>query len=344
MKNTYDDGGANAIRGFNYQKAVIAYIAICNIENNDFYIIPENSDDIEVYKSGKIAQIQVKGARMGMAKLLEKSKKDQKSSIVSKLIDKESGDRFKIATTDKFTQRDFKCLVETKGEFCEHGIYQLSNEQKEVIKKELKETKQFDDAFVDEKVQQIYIMISTFDNDLTHATTYLLGLMAQKNLDVNNNAGIRSLSELFTQIEQKSEIKYKDSSDPLFERKMIQSQDLKRVFESVLNEDKIKEVRNAFLEDCNLEQKLQRKVARQFLSIKVANRSDLSKIICRVREEDSKGNINFCSLFKDQEVFQQKIDKWLLEFFNSDNYNDDSLTYGLLLQALSEVAVEKGYG
>ncbi len=343
MKDIYDDGGANAIRGFNYQKAVIAYIAICNIENNDFYIIPENSDDVEVYKNGKTAQIQVKGAQMGMTKLLAKSKKDQKSSIISKLINKNSGDRFKIATTDKFIQKDFNCLVETKGEFCEHGIYQLSDDQKEIIKKSLKETEQFDDAFLDEKVQQIYIMISMFGNDLEQATVNLLGLMAQKNIDVNNNAGIRSLSELFTQIDQRSEIKYKDVSDPLFERKMIQPVDLKKVFDSVLNEDKIKDIRNSFLEDCSLEESLQKKVERQFRSIKVANRSDLSEIRGRVREEDSKENIDFHSLFSDQVVCQKIIGKLFLDFFN-DSENDSSINYGLLLQALAEVAVEKGYG
>ena len=37
-----DSGGAYSIRGFNYQKAVIAQIAINNFNVDNFYIIVEN--------------------------------------------------------------------------------------------------------------------------------------------------------------------------------------------------------------------------------------------------------------------------------------------------------------
>ena len=37
---TADSGGSIAIKGFNYQKPVIAYIVVHNYQHADFYIMP----------------------------------------------------------------------------------------------------------------------------------------------------------------------------------------------------------------------------------------------------------------------------------------------------------------
>lgn len=342
MINEYDDGGANAIRGFNYQKAVIAYIAICNLSENDFYIIPENKEDIEVYKQGKTAHIQVKSASLSITKLLaEPSNKgkpnEKKPSIIAKLIQKTGCDKFKIATTNAFAKKDFGNLIENKGEFCDHGIYRLSNEQKIIIKEELKKTKRFSEEFIDKRINQIYIMISMFSNDLTNATSNLLGLMVQKNIKVDHNLGNTSLNELFTQIDQKSEVNHKYLDDPMIERKIIKSDDLQKIFHATLDEEKVNNIRLLFLDDCQFDLETTKLINRSFMSIKVIHRDNLYEIKNKLIYNNQ---LDFNILFSNS---NKKIIKDLYEH-NKINGLKSEINYSLLFQALAEIAVEKGYG
>ena len=63
MPNKINNGGAIAIKGFNYQKASIILIMINNYQREDFLIIPEAEDDFQVYVDGKTIFIQVKGEK-----------------------------------------------------------------------------------------------------------------------------------------------------------------------------------------------------------------------------------------------------------------------------------------
>lgn len=64
MPNKINNGGAIAIKGFNYQKASIILIMINNYQREDFLIIPEAEDDFQVYVDGKTIFIQVKGEKI----------------------------------------------------------------------------------------------------------------------------------------------------------------------------------------------------------------------------------------------------------------------------------------
>lgn len=347
MSNKYDDGGANAIRGFNYQKAVIAYIAICNLHEDDFYIIPENKEDIEVYKQGKTAYIQVKSSPLSISKLSAKTKikgesKNNGPSIIAKLIRKEGDSRFKVATTDAFSTKDFKGLIEDKGEFCDRGIYKLSDEQKNTIKEALKVDKAFTDDFIENRIEQIYIMISMFSNNKINATASLLGLMSQKGIKVDNTMGSTSLNELFSQIDNGSEINFKRLDDPTIDKKMIKSEDLKKIFHAVLSDEKVKDIRCAFLDDCLFEAGMHRLINRYFLSIKVKNRNELYEVKSRINDKISNKLLDLDLFFDPSNDCKQLI---------ADLFEDIAIVelglevnYSLLLHALAEIAVERGYG
>ncbi|MBB6696659.1 hypothetical protein [Clostridium algidicarnis] len=49
MANTIDNGGAIAIKGFNYQKASIILVMIKNYSRDGFHVIPEAEDDFQVH-------------------------------------------------------------------------------------------------------------------------------------------------------------------------------------------------------------------------------------------------------------------------------------------------------
>lgn len=81
---TIDSGGAVAIKGFNYQKAVIAYIAVLNYQKDGFQIIVENQDDAEIFVKNNKTFIQIKSEKLSLTKISKQDKKTQRS-ILGKL-------------------------------------------------------------------------------------------------------------------------------------------------------------------------------------------------------------------------------------------------------------------
>lgn len=70
-----DNGGAIAIKGFNYQKAAIVLVMINNYQKNNFKVIPESKEDFEVYIDNEVYFIQVKGTKgLSISKLKERKK------------------------------------------------------------------------------------------------------------------------------------------------------------------------------------------------------------------------------------------------------------------------------
>ncbi|OYQ79131.1 hypothetical protein B9T11_07800 [Wohlfahrtiimonas chitiniclastica] len=341
MSIKYDDGGANAIRGFNYQKAVIAYVAICNWNEKDFYIIPENKEDIEVYKQGKIAYIQVKSSSLSINKL-KASSKDNGLSIIAKLIQKEGDGKFKIATTNTFSKTDFKKLIEDQGDFCEHGIYKLSEDQKTLIKEELKKGGAFTDEFIESRIEQVYIMISMFSNDQMNATTSLLGLMSQKGCKVDGAMGSTSLNELFSQIEASSEINHKHLDDPAINKKIIKSEDLRTIFHAVVNDNHIRGLRQVFLDDCAFNPSDHSLISRYFLSIKVKYRYELYSIKHKINDQLNSSLADLNSFFDPNSDFKLLIDNLYQNVASTEM--ETAVNYSLVLHALAEIAVERGYG
>ncbi|MBC1383032.1 dsDNA nuclease domain-containing protein [Listeria innocua] len=223
-----DNGGAIAIKGFNYQKAAIMLVMINNYQKQNFKVIPESKEDFEVHVDDEIYFIQVKGTKkLSIASLIKREKK--KTKIVKSIIEKnlEPG-------TDKNKRKIFvHSLADTtkKDLISEDGtivtpIFKLSDEQKKTVINdlELNPSQKL-------RLQNQKIYITPFSDDLTLAMKHLKGEMVEKDLLVTKKRANLVLGELVQEIDAKSEIEVFSDND--ISRKIIDSNFLKEVFVSV---------------------------------------------------------------------------------------------------------------
>lgn len=226
-----DSGGAYSIRGFNYQKAVIAQIAINNFNVDNFYIIVENQEDIVVFFSEKIFHLQVKGQTLSIKSLIKVPK--NKHSILYKLLNKEEKvDYYKVVTLDTFIKKDKDHLDKSSCNIFDSCVYDYSEKQKEEFLKCLQQENLFsgDEEKIQNELKKTKIVFSDFNNDLSNAQTYLLGYMVGKGIVVDDNVGITALNELFKQIDLKSEQKASIHNKNVIESKKITQEELKNIF------------------------------------------------------------------------------------------------------------------
>ena len=113
----FENGGAFAIKGFNFQKAAISLIAIKNYHKPNFHIFVEAKDDFEVKYDGYEAYIQVKSKKLSINQLL---KSDKGYSILEKnLSNGNRNSHFKIFVKS-FAETDIKKWLK-----CLKAIYVL---------------------------------------------------------------------------------------------------------------------------------------------------------------------------------------------------------------------------
>ena len=219
MPNKINNGGAIAIKGFNYQKASIILIMINNYQREDFLIIPEAEDDFQVYVDGKTIFIQVKG---------------EKNITLQKLISKEIIKKNLIAGHDEDIRKIFvwdigKNFQTSLKEIVSGNIISpLLNYSDEDLKRiaddlNLNENQQI-------RLKNQYIYKTPFNNNLTEAIKRLFGELVSHNLHINNESGRALLSELSLMIDQKSEIIVLDNN---YSQKTIDNVYLKKVFARV---------------------------------------------------------------------------------------------------------------
>ncbi|WP_343363429.1 dsDNA nuclease domain-containing protein [Listeria seeligeri] len=232
-----DNGGAIAIKGFNYQKATIMLVMINNYHKQNFKVIPESKEDFEVHVDNDIYFIQVKGTqKLSVNSLSRRTKKETK--IVKSIIEKnlESG-------TDTNKRKIFvHSLADTtkKDMVSEDGtlvtpIYKLSDEQKKTIIDSLNLNQN-----QELRLQNQKFYITPFSNDLTLASKHLKGEMVEKDLLVTKKRANLVLGELAQEIDSKSEIEVFSDAD--ISRKIIDSNFLKEVFVSVERKDKFDDI------------------------------------------------------------------------------------------------------
>lgn len=216
MPNKIDNGGAIAIKGFNYQKASIILIMINNYQRDDFSVIPEAEDDFQVHVNRKNIFIQVKGE-----KSITLSKLITKEIIEKNLVPGQDDDTRKIFVWDigKSFQND---LIENKnGNIISPLLSYSDDDVKKVINDLSLNTSQ------QKRLKNQYIYRTPFSNDLTEAIKRLFGEMIAQELHVNNESGRALLAELTLMIDQKSEIIVQDDN---YYEKMIDNEYLKNVF------------------------------------------------------------------------------------------------------------------
>lgn len=209
-----DNGGANAIKGMNYQNAVISLVAIRNYEKEGFELILEADDDFEVLYDNYHAYIQVKGEqKMSLSKMLNQKKergKEKKSMLDKHFEVGDSKSIYKFVVYN-FTQSDLDKMKETDDELFNSSL-KLSKAQEERIN--------------NSKTKRFSIIKTPFEKNMLEAQNYLLGEMANSGIAVDNRVN-QVLGELTTIIYRKSEYTIKEESDKKY--KKLVSKELKDI-------------------------------------------------------------------------------------------------------------------
>lgn len=232
-----DNGGAEAIKGFNFQKANLILVAIENYTKSGFKIYIEAEDDIVVSYDDYNAFIQVKKQKHTFNSLLKKENGKKKGSKKNSILEKNlysggDGDRYKIFLSE-FGEKDFKNLIAKEpGEIC-NKLYELSEEAKTEVSKKLP-------VELVSKLDNFYLYISSISEDFNDAERHLIGTLNKSGISVDNNRGRNVISELCLMIDQKGEKKIENFEDR--ELKYLNSEYLSQVFitsEVMSNFDKI---------------------------------------------------------------------------------------------------------
>lgn len=219
MTTKADNGGAIAIKGFNYQKASIILVMINNYHRDDFTVIPEADDDFQVHIEGKNIFIQVKGEKsITLKKLINEE------IIEKNLMRGEDNDIRKIFIWDigKTFQND---LIETKTGNIISPLLKYSNDNEKKIVESLNL-----DVIQQKRLSNQYIYKTPFSNNFSEEIRCLFGEMVIQELHVDNESGRALLAELSLMIDQKSEILLDGSN---YQEKEITGDYLKELFVQV---------------------------------------------------------------------------------------------------------------
>lgn len=232
-----DNGGAIAIKGFNYQKAAIMLVMINNYHKQNFKVIPESKEDFEVHVDNDIYFIQVKGTqKLSVNSLSRRTKKATKivESIIEKNLEPGTDTNKRKIFVHSLADTTKKDMVSEDGTLVT-PIYKLSDEQKKTIidSLNLNQNQKL-------RLQNQKFYITPFSNDLTLAIKHLKGEMVEKDLLVTKKRANLVLGELAQEIDSKSEIEVFSDAD--ISRKIIDSDFLKEVFVSVERKDKFDDI------------------------------------------------------------------------------------------------------
>ena len=209
-----DNGGANAIKGMNYQNAVISLVAIRNYEKEGFELILEADDDFEVLYDNYHAYIQVKGEqKMSLSKMLNQKKEGGKEK--KSMLDK----HFKVGDSKSI----YKFVVYN---FTQSDLDKMKGTDDELFNSSLKLSKAQEERINNSKTKRFSIIKTPFEKNLLEAQNYLLGEMANSGIAVDNRVN-QVLGELTTIIYRKSEYTIKEESDKKY--KKLVSKELKDI-------------------------------------------------------------------------------------------------------------------
>lgn len=219
--NTIDNGGAYAIRGFNYQKSVVALIAILHYLHSDpdFEIYVESKDDIVVKVRGEETFIQAKNKELSILSVTRKDKNN--NTILGKNLanGNEKSSRYKLVAPAIDSLAD---LEETSARILTKGaaVYTFSDDAVDLIEKRVPGISKV-------KLRNASIAITKFGKEYEEAIRYIMGVMVEQEIPVDNSHGKAALEELFNQIDIRSAHIVKSDED--FEKKRFTLEDLSTV-------------------------------------------------------------------------------------------------------------------
>jgi hypothetical protein len=233
-----NNGGAQAIKGFNYQKSVIALIAVLHYldeEKVDIYI--ESEDDIVVKTPTRKTYIQSKGADQSIAAITKRE--DGKTSILEKNLSNgtdHEDNRYKIVTP-RFGSHDKHLSEESADIFTEGAqVFSYVDTARTSIIGKLP-------GISEAKLLNSRVAVTSFPAKQADALTHVKGVMSNMNIPIDNSHGSAALGELCLRIDQKSEIIAKDDTD--YEKKKITQHDLQRIFGHTYKAQIFEDITNA---------------------------------------------------------------------------------------------------
>lgn len=323
-----DNGGAEAIKGFNFQKANLILLAINNYQKNNFKIYIEAEDDIVVSYENYKAYIQVKKQKHTFTTITKKESKkitdtDGKkitkfsSSILEKnLSSGADSDTYKIFVKDIGSSDKKKLDLKKPGSICTE-VYRLNDEAKGKIIKALPDE-------LKNKLENFYFYISPINDDLNEAVKYLIGCLNGINVSVDDNRGRIVIAELSLTIDQKAQEVLSNEVDK--EIKAMDTSYFSKVFVTYETLNQFDRV----LDSLGYNELITRKIRSERLKIEL-NLTDLKKAIKEALQE----------LFEDenlQSLSNREITDIITEKFKSSSFSRNTLI-SVAVECLCEVEV-----
>lgn len=254
-----DNGGAIAIKGFNFQKAAAILVILYNFNDENFVLVPEAGEDFEVRNDTLVYYVQVKSLKsLSLNKMITQDKDTQKNTILgTSIIEKNllpgnTSDRRKIIVSD-LIEKTHSALMQTNSGLSISPSYIWSSQQKDLISSKL--------SLNNEQILRLgnqEVFKTPFRDDMSSAIIYLTGVMAHVGLEVTEDSAIAALGTLGLMIDEKSEI----IGD--IQSKEITGEFLRKIFDKA----KKSKMFNDILDDLNLSSIQKIKIKKEKVKIK----------------------------------------------------------------------------
>lgn len=239
-----NNGGAIAIKGFDFQAMTVVFFAVKNINDDNFNVYIESEEDFTLHKAEDKAYVQVKSMPLSVKKLTKISKKAQKSILEKNLEAGNEGEY--LIYLKEMAKQDLNQMERVDDSFIKDDAYVFSDSQRLEIINQFKKDKV--DKSIVERVQKSRVFVSKFLDNLNDARIYMIGLMNDNQIDITDNRANLALNELFILIHEKAEYIVKKGHERRdYEKKKLTSKDLGHIFTKTKSRDYFKD----FLEDTN---------------------------------------------------------------------------------------------
>jgi|GEM_PF-817753 len=313
-----DNGGAHAIKGFNYQKSVIVLISVLHyLSEDDFEIYVEAKDDIVVKLKNIHTYIQVKGKVLSIGDITRRP--DGKDSILEKNHSHGSEhDSYYKIICPSFT-KDEKFLEKTHPMIFKKGVdifNYTQNATDEIIKKL--------PSVSTAKLINSRIGTTKFQVNIEEGLRYIKGVMVEEEIQVDNNHGMASIEELCLRIDTLSE-KVSDKDED-FEDKKFTSKDLVKIFS---NTYKAKCFQN-ILDRLDFTLKKQELVKSKRVGVRALYRSNYSEAVQKLQE------INL------EETKESEVLQLVLKSVGFNNIDDENIKIAIIVEAYGQLVFESG--
>lgn len=328
-ENKYENGGAEAIKGFNFQKANLILLAVNNYKKKNFKIYIEAEDDIVVNYEKYKAFIQVKKQVHTFNSITKRENKKIKDStgkeikvsspsILEKNLKQGTDeDTFKIIVKD-IGQTDKKQLdIKKPGLICSE-LHELNKKAKEKIIKSLP-----DDLV--KKIDKFYFYISPIHENLNEAEKYLIGCLNTVDVSVDNNRGRAIIAELSLTIDQKAEEVI--TSEIHKELKSMDTDYFSKVFITCKSLKKFDDILDSF----GYNEIIKKRIKTERLKIEL-NKTELKEEMKKVIKE-------YCERENMFNISNQDIINYVVEKFKSVDFDDFTLI-SIAIESLCELGDE----